>query len=168
MDVNWEIRFLLWLQERRTPWKNRLWYTVTWFGYAACLPLFVSALLLLNPAYRMTGLRSFTAIGIMELLFNHILKRIINRDRPFAAHPELTAVGRIPKDKSFPSGHTSSAFACALLLASAFPVWVGVTATAVAAAIAFSRLYLAVHYPTDVIGGILSAVLVDWCVLRLF
>ena len=96
------------------------------------------------------------------------LKRIVHRDRPFIAHPELEAIGRKPKDKSFPSGHTSSAFACVLILACSFPPWAGILALAGASMIAFSRLYLAVHYPTDIIGGVLAAVLVDYIVLSLF
>lgn len=166
--MNWEVRFLYWLQEHRSPRRDRFWYVVTGFGYAASLPLLVSALLLLSPVYRVVGWTSLTAIGVMELLFNHILKRIINRNRPFITHQELTAVGRIPKDKSFPSGHTSSAFACALILLSALPLWAGLTAVVIAILIAWSRLYLAVHYPTDVLGGILAAVLVDYVVLRMF
>lgn len=167
--MKWEVRFLYWLQTRwRSPGRNRFWYAVTWFGYAASLPLAVGVCLLLSPAYRMTGWTSLTAIGCVELLFNHLLKGIVNRTRPFVAHPELEAVGRRPRDKSFPSGHTSSAFACALILASSLPLWAGVAALAAASMIAFSRLYLAVHYPTDVIGGILAAVLTDSVALALF
>ena len=116
----------------------------------------------------MTGWASLTAIGCVELLFNHLLKGIVNRTRPFVAHPELEAVGRRPQDKSFPSGHTSSAFACALILASSLPLWAGIAALAAASIIAFSRVYLAVHYPTDVIGGILAAALTDSVALALF
>lgn len=167
--MEWEVRFLYWLQTRlRSPGRNRFWYAVTWFGYAASLPLAVSVCLLLFPAYRMTGWASLTAVGCVELFFNHILKAIVNRDRPFAAHPELEAIGRRPRDKSFPSGHTSSAFACVLILAFVFPPWAGAAALAAASMIAFSRMYLAVHYPTDIIGGILAAVLADCVVLALF
>ena len=166
--MNWEIRFLYWLQSHRTPRRDRFWYAVTWLGYGAGLPLLTSVLLLISPSYKMTGFASLTAIGVMELLFNHFLKAIIGRDRPFAAHPELVAVGREPGDKSFPSGHTSSAFACALIFCAALPVWAGVIALTVASMIAFSRVYLAVHYPTDVLGGIFAAILVDSVVLCFF
>lgn len=167
--MKWEFRFLYWLQTRwRTPRRDRFWYTVTWFGYAASLPLVVSLSLFLRPSSRMTGLASLTAIGCTELFFNHILKRIVCRDRPFVTYPELIAIGIKPKDESFPSGHTSSAFACALILAFSFPPWVGILALSAAGMIAFSRVYLAVHYPTDVIGGVLSAALVDFAVVSLF
>ena len=165
----WEVRFLYWLQTYyRSPQRTCFWYAVTWCGYAASMPVLASAILLLIPEYQMTGWASLSAIGIIEVLFNHILKRIISRERPFVAHPELTAIGRLPKDKSFPSGHTSSAFACALIFALRLSLWAGIPALVFAAMIAFSRLYLSVHYPTDVIGGILAAVIVDRIVLILY
>ena len=167
--MKWEAHFLYWLQTRwRTPNRNRFWYIVTWFGYSASLSLAVSILLLFNPAYRITGWTSLTAIACTELFFNHILKKIVHRDRPFITYPQLEVIGRRPKDKSFPSGHTSSAFACALILFVSLPLWAGIAALSAAAMIAFSRLYLAVHYPTDLLGGILAAVLVDCLVLALF
>lgn len=167
--MEWEVRMMYWLQTHlRNPKRDKFWYTVTWFGYAASLSLAVSILLLFFPACRMAGWASLIAIGITELFFNHILRSIVPRDRPFKAHPELKGIGRLPKDNSFPSGHTSSAFACAFILWFSFGPWVGVVAVAAASMIAFSRVYLAHHYPTDILGGILAAVLVDYIVLSLF
>lgn len=62
----------------------------------------------------------------------------------------------------------SNPVANALILAFSFPPRVGILALSTAGMIAFSRVYLAVHYPTDVIGGVLSAALVDFAVVSLF
>ena len=73
------------------------------------------------------------------------------RERPFAGK-ELELLVETPQDFSFPSGHTSSSFAAATALSSHGRSW-GIPAYILAVLIAFSRLYLYVHFPSDVIAG---------------
>lgn len=82
------------------------------------------------------------------------LKSATHRVRPYLAYPDLIT-GKSPStDYSFPSGHTSAAFATATSLSLAFPKWyVIVPSFAYAGTIGYSRLYLGVHYPSDVLGG---------------
>ncbi|MBK0378514.1 phosphatase PAP2 family protein [Mucilaginibacter segetis] len=83
-----------------------------------------------------------------------LLKNLIHRQRPFVAHPELFYGKSSPTDYSFPSGHTSTAFATATSLSLAFPKWYVIAPSfAYASAVGYSRMYLGVHYPSDVLAG---------------
>jgi undecaprenyl-diphosphatase len=93
-----------------------------------------------------------------------LLKHVTNERRPATRFPELHALVRVPHDGSFPSGHAATSFACATVLA-AFAPRLAPGFVLLACAIAFSRLYVAVHYPVDVAGGALLGVAVGLIVL---
>lgn len=84
---------------------------------------------------------------------SQVAKRVFRRSRPDAAIPGFTARAVNPDPFSFPSGHSTVAFAIATAALATNPVLGGVE-TVLAAGIASSRLYLGAHYPVDVIGGI--------------
>ena len=88
---------------------------------------------------------------------NLLLKNLVARPRPFAEIEALIPLIAKPTDFSFPSGHTTASFAVALVMVRMLPKKIGVPAVAVATLVAFSRLYLGVHYPTDVLVGLLVA-----------
>ena len=111
----------------------------------------------------------FTVVLLAVLLgstsADYLLKPLVHRTRPFAVLPG-TVIGGRPNDPSFPSGHASNAFAAAVALSRVAPagavVWWGL-----AGANAFSRVYLGVHYPLDVIGGALVGVGCGWLAIWL-
>ncbi|MFR5251948.1 MAG: phosphatase PAP2 family protein [Butyricicoccus sp.] len=97
------------------------------------------------------------ALGVGFLLGNVFLKNLVMRPRPFVTHTDLTRCS-FGGPWSFPSGHTLSSFAAASALYF-FHHKTGFLAFLLAAAIAFSRLYASVHYPTDVLTGAVIGVL---------
>lgn len=84
-------------------------------------------------------------------------QNIVARPRPFAEIEALIPLIAKPTDFSFPSGHTTASFAVALVMLRMLPKKIGIPAVVLAALVAFSRLYLGVHYPTDVLTGFVVA-----------
>ena len=99
------------------------------------------------------------ALIINVAIVNLIIKPLVGRIRPYDVIDGLICMIGPQKDPSFPSGHTSSSFAAAFAVFLKGPKKIGIPALAVAALIGFSRLYVGVHYPTDVLAGIVIGLL---------
>ncbi|MBQ3133306.1 MAG: phosphatase PAP2 family protein [Clostridia bacterium] len=98
------------------------------------------------------GMRIFCGLGLGALLCNLIMKPLIRRMRPCWLNDEVMPIITTPTDFSFPSGHTLSSAIAATVLALAVPLY-GWIAVPIAALIAFSRLYLYVHFPSDILSA---------------
>lgn len=128
--------------------------------------ILLAAVLLLMRRQRAYGLSAASALALDLIACNILLKPLIGRVRPFAFRPDFPLLVPPPGDASFPSGHTAAAFAVVFALRfSGSPLWR--PALALAAVTAFSRLYLYVHWPTDVLGGVLLGAAVGWAGAKL-
>ncbi len=134
---------------------------VTALGDGGVIWIISAALLLALPRPgRKHGIAVALALVCSLLLCNLFLKPVVARIRPYELREGIELIIDKPNDFSFPSGHTSSAFAAAMAMLIS-RVWkrIWIPAISLAAAIAFSRIYLYVHYPSDVLGGIVVGTL---------
>lgn len=113
-------------------------------------------ILLIPKKYRKTGIMVLAALLVMLVVNNIVLKNLIARPRPCWTYPEMVQLVHNPSSYSFPSGHTTSAFAVAFTVFSQHKK-LGKVIIIMAAIMAFTRLYVFVHFPTDIYGGILVA-----------
>lgn len=121
-----------------------------------------SALLLIGfPKTRKAGIVMMVSLALEVLCCNVLLKPLVARPRPCDINPTVQLLIPRPEGFSFPSGHTGASFAAASALFFGENK-LGVPALAVAALIGFSRLYLYVHYPTDVFAGALLGIMLGW------
>ncbi|HYM24378.1 MAG TPA: phosphatase PAP2 family protein [Vicinamibacterales bacterium] len=95
------------------------------------------------------------ALALASLMIDGVLKPAVHRRRPFTSFPAVAVIADRPHDASFPSGHAGNAFAAAAILARAAPAWQPAW-WALAALIAYSRVYVGVHYPLDVVAGAIT------------
>lgn len=142
----------------------------TTIGESGLVWIVIAIVLTCIPKTRKCGLTMIIAMAITYLVGNLFLKNVIARPRPCAVDPGVTLKIPFPSEYSFPSGHTSNGFAGAVTIFSYYRK-AGILSLLVAAIIAFSRLYFFVHYPTDILGGIvlgtLDALLAVYLVKRL-
>lgn len=153
-----EIRILDWIQSVRTPTMDILMCFITKLGNAGMIWILLASVLLLIPRKRKSGAILAAALCVNFLLCNGILKNLFCRIRPCDVNTSVRLLIAKPNDFSFPSGHTAVSFAAvaALYLAGEQKIWK--PALLFAVFMAFSRLYLYVHYPTDIFGGIIAGI----------
>lgn len=154
-----EVSILLWIQENLRGALDGFWVFITHLGDAGYLWIAIGVALLLFKKTRPVGIAVLLALLINLCITNIALKNIIARPRPFNVSTELVTLIKHPSSFSFPSGHTSGSFTAALVLYHLLPRKAGVPAMILATMIAFSRMYIGVHYPTDVIGGIVVGII---------
>lgn len=116
-------------------------------------------ILFIPKKYRKTGIMVLAALLVMLVVNNIVLKNLIARPRPCWTYPEMVQLVHNPSSYSFPSGHTTSAFAVAFTVFSQHKK-LGKVIIVMAAIMAFTRLYVFVHFPTDIYGGILVAAVI--------
>ena len=163
LALSFDLPILEWI--RTTLWCDVLDVVmpiITMFGDAGIFWMVCAAVLFLIPKTRKTGLGMAIAMMIGLLVCNVTLKPLVARIRPYDLQAQLgvtiNLLNGTMHDFSFPSGHTIASFEAAVVLIRNSKK-MGIPAMILAILIAFSRLYLYVHYPTDVIASIILGTL---------
>jgi len=127
-------------------------------GDISAIWLLIAGVFLLIPRYRKYGIMIVIAALLAAFIGEVVLKNLVERVRPCNLNTLFPMLIPRPTDFSFPSGHTSASFAATVIIWKANRKF-GVLALLLAFLIAFSRLYLYVHYPTDILAGMVLGLL---------
>ena len=160
--MGFEFHILNGLQTIHTPFLDTFMKSITKLGDAGIVWIILTIILLLIPKTRKAGVYMALALIVDLILCNAILKPIVARTRPYNVNKTVKLLVPPLKDYSFPSGHTAASFASVSALYFAGRKKMAAGALVLSIFIAFSRLYLYVHYPTDVLGGLIIGLLCGW------
>jgi undecaprenyl-diphosphatase len=153
-----------WVIASRAPWMDVVMSALSDLGRGALIWLVIAAVAALLPDKRMGAWRLALAVGLTVLIVEGAIKPAIDRARPFDVLSDVQVIHTRPATSSLPSGHTAYAFAGALAAGRVFPS-ARVAMWTLAALIAVSRVYVGVHWPSDLLAGALIGVACAWFAL---
>ena len=156
------------IQGLHMSWLDPIVSVYTKLGDAGLLWIALSLVMLLWKPTRKAGVLALGAMILGLLVTNITIKPLLSRPRPWLDWPIVPLVTE--KDpNSFPSGHTCAAFAAGLSWVRALPWrWGRIAAVAAAVVMGLSRLYVGVHYPTDVLAGAVIGSLCAWAAWKAY
>ena len=150
-------KILLWIQNyMRNDFLTVVFKFITHLCDAGLIWIALTFVFLVIKKTRQSGCLLAVSMILEILVTNLLLKNIVARHRPYETVEGLSRLIEAQKDFSFPSGHSGISFAAATAVFILFPKKAGIPALVFAFLIAFSRLYLGVHFPSDVIVGALA------------
>ena len=151
----------------KNPFFDFLMPKITALGNGGFIWILCSAILLAIPKYRKSGVALLFGLALGLLFGNMILKPLVARARPFELIDGIELLIAAPLDFSFPSGHTLSSATAAIVLTMTNRRF-GYVAIPLAVLISFSRLYLYVHFPTDILGAFVLSAIISVIVYLIF
>lgn len=168
----WELDsgVLLWIQNTvRQDWFNPFVELYTHLGDAGLLWIVCNVLLLAYRPTRKMGMVGLTAMLFGLLITNVTLKELVSRPRPWLDVEGLYPLIQEYDPHSFPSGHTCASFAAVSVWWKFFHRrWIKAVCVGMAVCMGLSRLYVGVHYPSDVLAGALIGAFCGWLALRVW
>lgn len=157
-----DVTILLYVQEHiRNSIMTPVLKLITSLGDGGAVWLFLILCLLLHKRTRRTGITALVAFVIVYITNDLMLKNVIARARPFDVLSQLHILIKPPTDYSFPSGHTAISFAVAGVICSSGDRKWKIGALLLAFIMGFSRIYVGVHYPSDVICGAIEGFIIS-------
>ena len=172
LAVSFDLPILDWIQAHlQCGFLDAVMPIVTLFGEGGIFWIAWAVLMLVFPKTRKTGIAMGIALVMGVLICNVTLKPLVARPRPYDFQYEnfgitIKLLIDAQHDYSFPSGHTIASFEAAIPLM-IYDKRMGIPAMVIAVLVTFSRLYLYVHWPTVVLGGILVGAAAGWAGARL-
>jgi len=150
----WEGRLLLWIQENlRAEWLNPVMRCITSLGNEGIFWIALIIALFFFKKTRKLAVCCAVSMVLTLLLVNVALKPMFARVRPYVLLENLSIIVKQPGDHSFPSGHSAHALACSWVIFRLCRKKYGVPLLILGILVALSRLYVGVHFPTDVLAG---------------
>ncbi len=160
---------LLWIQDNiRNVFWNPVMSLITHLGDAGMFWIVLAVCFLMMKKNRRLGAVMLLAMICSFAINNLVLKNLVARIRPYEVVDGLELLVGKARDFSFPSGHSATSFAAAVPIVRLKGWRFGVWFVLLAGAIAFSRLYVGIHYPTDVLFGIGSGAIIGYVVSGAF
>ncbi len=157
--LNADIAVLLFIQQSlKNTFFDFIMPIVTLLAEGGIIPIAISVLLMCFKKTRKNGFKMALALSLGLIIGNLCLKPLVARIRPYEAIEGVRLLVSTKSDFSFPSGHTLASFECAGVVALNYRKYAFVSIL-LACVVAFSRIYIGVHYPTDVLAGALMGTL---------
>ena len=148
----------------RTPWLDDVMILASALAAGGFLWIVLALIASVYPRYRAHAWRLLLTIGFSLLVSDYILKPIFDRPRPFVAIADLPVIDGKPASSSMPSGHAARAVAASIAATRMMPA-AGWLLWPFAALVMASRVYIGVHWPSDVIVGAVVGLACAWFVL---
>lgn len=165
--MSFEFAFLNFLQTLHNPVLNAIMVAVTSLGNGGVLWVAIGAVMLIKPKTRKLGLMLLLALALNGVVCNFVLKALINRPRPCDINTHVALLIKRPFGSSFPSGHTAASFTAVTVFYMLKQHKLFVFSLIISLLIGFSRMYLYVHFPTDVLGGVVIGILIGYVAVKL-
>lgn len=158
-----EFKILYLINNLHNPVLDKIMILITSLGNAGLVWIAIAIFLLFIKKTRKCGILMLASMILGLIIGNGVLKNLIARTRPCWINENIPLLIPNPQDYSFPSGHSLASFEAAVMIFLHNKKW-GAISMVLAVLISFSRMYLFVHFPTDVLGGIILGTLISLAV----